>query len=443
MRTRTLGQLLAWALLAAVVVSVVVWYANRDTLPDPLRIATARDAGVYQSFGGALTDLIQQRTGSPVALEATAGSLENRERLLSDKADVALIQHGSVALDGLAIVAPLFPEVVQVVVRKGQGMSSIHDLADRRTVLGPAGSGMRTSAREILSHYGVETADAGGDVAFVDLMDDDSLEAAIVTAGTQNGDVRALLTAGQFELLPILDARALALKHAHFRDYELPRGTYSGGPTVPPEAIPTVATLALLVVRKDASALLVEEVLGALYEEDLQSRFPTLVPLRDAREWSPRPLHPRASGYFDPFDRVGWLANVMESLAALKELLFALGAALFLISQRWRRLKEREQEQELKGLKERLDSFLDRTVRIERAQMQMEDPKQLKECLDEVTRIKLEALSELTDEDLRGDRMFSIFLSQCASLVTKIQAKIAMRSSSTGREPHPQAAEPG
>ena len=436
MRTRTLGTLIAWALLATVVISVIVWYTTRDTLPNTVRIATARDAGVYQSFAGAMTDLMQQRTGHPVSLEATAGSLENRERLLSDDADLALIQHGSVALDGLAIVAPLFPEVVQVIVRKGQGIDSIHDLAGRRTALGPTGSGMRTSAREILSHYGVETADAGGDVAFEDLMDDESLDAAIVTTGIQNRDVRALLTTWRFDLLPLLDAGALALKHAHLRDYEIPHGLYSGSLAVPSEAVQTVATLALLVVRKDASALLVEEALGALYEEDLHSDFPSLMPLRDAREWSPRPLHPSARSYFDPLDRVGLLANVMESLAALKELLFALGAAVFLIVQRWRRLREREQEQELKALKERLDTFLDRTVRIERAQMQMEDPERLKECLDEVTRIKLEALSELTDEDLRGDRMFSIFLAQCASLVTKIQAKIAMSDSSASRGPH-------
>jgi len=44
--------------------------------------------------------------------------------------------------------------------------------------------------------------------------------------------------------------------------------------------------------------------------------------------------------------------------------------------------------------------------------------------LDKVTRIKLQALDELTHEALRGDRIFLIFLTQCANLITKIQAKI-------------------
>jgi hypothetical protein len=44
--------------------------------------------------------------------------------------------------------------------------------------------------------------------------------------------------------------------------------------------------------------------------------------------------------------------------------------------------------------------------------------------LDKVTRIKLKALEELTHEALRGDRIFLIFITQCANLINKIQAKI-------------------
>ena len=65
------------------------------------------------------------------------------------------------------------------------------------------------------------------------------------------------------------------------------------------------------------------------------------------------------------------------------------------------------------------------TVRIERAQMESHDQTELEKFLDEVTRIKLEALDELTHEDLRGDRMFQIFLMQCANLISKIQAKMS------------------
>ena len=67
---------------------------------------------------------------------------------------------------------------------------------------------------------------------------------------------------------------------------------------------------------------------------------------------------------------------------------------------------------------------MDKTVQIEKNQMNEKDSAKLKAWLDEVTKIKLTALTELTHEDLRGDRLFSIFLMQCANLIQKLQSKI-------------------
>ena len=52
------------------------------------------------------------------------------------------------------------------------------------------------------------------------------------------------------------------------------------------------------------------------------------------------------------------------------------------------------------------------------------DVDELQEYLDKVTAIKLEALQELTEAEMRRDLAFSIFLDQCASLINKIQLKI-------------------
>ena len=99
---------------------------------------------------------------------------------------------------------------------------------------------------------------------------------------------------------------------------------------------------------------------------------------------------------------------------------------MYLLWDRWRRLKEREHSRALDVMKERLDDLLADTTRIERAQMDTVDTRELKNYLDEVTRIKLTALDELTHEDLRSDRMFLIFLMQCGNVINKIQAKISI-----------------
>lgn len=151
------------------------------------------------------------------------------------------------------------------------------------------------------------------------------------------------------------------------------------------------------------------------------------------RNWGPVSLHPAAHLFFNPHDEIGRLANIVESLAAIKELLFALVLVTYLLWQRWKRLQQKEHQVRLAAEKERLDRFLEKTFRIEESQMQTTDPAELKEFLDQVTRIKLDALMELTHEELRGDQSFQIFLIQCANLINKIQFKIMQNSPVGGR----------
>ena len=64
------------------------------------------------------------------------------------------------------------------------------------------------------------------------------------------------------------------------------------------------------------------------------------------------------------------------------------------------------------------------TLRIEREQMQTNDKTQLQGYLDSVTGLKMQALQELTEEELRGNQEFSIFLDQCSYLINRIQRKL-------------------
>ena len=56
--------------------------------------------------------------------------------------------------------------------------------------------------------------------------------------------------------------------------------------------------------------------------------------------------------------------------------------------------------------------------------METTDIDTLKSYLDRVTEIKLEALTRFTQEELRSDQSFEIFLLQCGNLISKIQMKI-------------------
>jgi hypothetical protein len=337
-----------------------------------------------------------------------------------------IAQGGAVDLAGLAVIAPLYPDVMHVVVRNDRGILHLNDLAGRRVILGAGGSGMRQSAEALLRHYGLREQVIEADVAyFAALPDDTSIDAAIITSGVLNPDLRRILGSGRFRLLPVPEADAIELISPYFRTVVIPRGLYREQPLVPEEPVPTLATTAFLVGHRDQSEVLTAELLAAIYEEGLRLRMPTLLTRQESRRWLDLPLHPMARRYFDPQDEIGQMAAIMESLAATKELLFALAAGLYLLWERWRRLKEKELQAELRLEKDHLDELLARTVEIEARQIGVTDPAVLRQMLDDVTRIKLQALEELTHEELRGDRSFLIFLTQCASLISKIQAKIS------------------
>ena len=121
---------------------------------------------------------------------------------------------------------------------------------------------------------------------------------------------------------------------------------------------------------------------------------------------------------------MGEIATLLESISAAKELLLAFAAGLYLIWDRLKRRKEKEDELHYIEQRENLDEFLDRTLKIEKEQMELTDLASLESCLDRVTLIKLEALGKLTHQDLRSNQAFTIFLMQCANLISKIQRRI-------------------
>ena len=430
-----------WVVLGMTVVvlaSLAAWWSSRGPLPRVLRIATAQPTGLYHKLGGELAERLRARTRRKVELVDTAGSIENAERLAAGDVDLAVLQatalrEGTVTLGDVAVLAPLYPEVLHVIVRADSTVREVPDLFGRAITLGPPRSGMRESARVLLDHYRIGIDDLRrNDAFFGDLATDSDIEGAIVTTGLDNPGLCALLDAGEYRLIPILDAGAIAMRHPFFKEFTVPRGFFDERPAVPDVDTPTVATTAVLAARKDASSRLVREALGALYERDLRATFPHLIPEREALAHSPVPIHPTARSFLDPYGGIDIVAAFIESISGIKELLVGLVALIYLGVDLLRRLNRRGRDRELAAKKNRLDEFLQRTLKIERAQMETEDPSRLREYLREVTRVKIEAIEQLTEEELRADQAFQIFLMQCANLSRKIQGRLSLLHAERG-----------
>ena len=427
---------MAGGVVACVVVTSVAWFtvANRE----PLRIAAGpRDSFSFE-FLKAAQPAIQRHTGRIVEVLETSGAVANHQHLLANEADMALIQGDLFArqkarsdVDDVTLVAPLFPEIVHLIARSDRGIHSLRDLDGRTVYLGIHGSGSRLTAQHLLAYFDVtvqEFVASDGATALSDVMFKESVDAAIITTGAQNPVLSEILGSGEFMLVPITESHGLAFQTALLRAFDIPAGLYGGTPAVPIAVTPALATTAIVASRRGTSSTTIKQIRAAFFDEGLQLQYPVMLARNEVLDWTPMAFHSAAHDYFHPIDQLGWISAVMESLAATKELLFALGAGLFLLWRRWKVLQERECRQALQTQKDHLDKFLVSTLRIEEAQIGCTDEEKLYDYLVEVTRIKLQALREFTEEKLRADQDFSIFLTESANLTSKIQAKILAES---------------
>lgn len=412
------------------VMSVAIWYFTRDVLPPDIRIGTAFAGGFYDEMGIVFSRRLEKITGHDVEAIRTHGTVENCKKLRQGKVDVALVQSGAGDLTDLSLVAPLHRDVVHVLVRRQEPagrspvdgfdpIETIDELAGHSVVVGAEGSGMRESALHVLEHYRLIDQVTIVEEHFTRFLEDPQIDAAIITTGLRNHDIQRVLQTGEFEYIP-LDSRALAHRYSHFEVFDIPARMW---PPFPKYDVPTVSTTAFLAVREDASGQMVSSLIRTVRDDQFREAFPNLVPLQEAVNSRPLRLHSKAKKYYEPFS-IDFLGTVLESLAAGKELIFAFVAGLFLLWERWRRLQERERRHAIAAEKIKLNRYVDKTLRVERNQMKTEDPEKLKRLLDEVTEIKLDAVRELSDIDLRDEQAYSIFLSQCGDLINRIQLKI-------------------
>ena len=136
--------------------------------------ATGGTSGTYFPLGGAIANIentVNKDAGFNITVNSTGASKENIMLISKGEADFAIVQNdvtdyaakGEVLFDapveGVATVASIYPEIVQVVVAADSGINSISDLAGKRVSIGDAGSGVEANALQILEAYNLTTDD--------------------------------------------------------------------------------------------------------------------------------------------------------------------------------------------------------------------------------------------------------------------------------------------
>jgi TRAP transporter TAXI family solute receptor len=133
-----------------------------------LSIATGNTTGVFYVLGGGYAQLINQNlSGYRATAEATGGSVENINRVVSGQSDIALTQADTAydAISGsgsftskqpIVALARIYTNHTQVVVRTASGINSIEDMKGKKISTGSAKSGTEVMAMRLMQSAGLD-----------------------------------------------------------------------------------------------------------------------------------------------------------------------------------------------------------------------------------------------------------------------------------------------
>jgi len=303
--------------------------APRAASAQPIRqftIATGDLAGTYYPLGGLLANVLTAPPGGEpcrpgelcgvpglVAVAQTSqGSVGNLEALASGGVDSAFAQadvaHAAYAgrdvfaeapFEGVRALASLYPEVVQLVVRRDAARRP------RRLGVGAPRSGTRLSAPLVLPTFGidpdaVELRDLNPSPALA-AIDAGELDGFLTIAGTPTTAVREAIARSDMELVAVRpkEARRVVGAGSHWRLTLLPAGLYPGMPQTPSLAVP-----ALWVTHAGLDDDLVGALLSALWSDAtaqvLAAGHPAgrRIDIATALQGLSVPLHPAAVAFY-------------------------------------------------------------------------------------------------------------------------------------------------
>ena len=282
-------------------------------------LLTGGTQGTYYPLGGQMAQIIKDKTDIPVDSQSSNASADNVKELASGNAELAFVQTDVVAyavegihmfegekVDNVYAIGSLYPETVQIVTRKGSGIESVEDLVGKAVSVGAPGSGTYINAEQILAVHGIDIKEdiKAQNLTFdesTDGIQDGTIDAAFITAGTPTGAVVGLSAHVDIHILSIAQDKIdeLIKLYPHYAEVKIEgsdRDEYGLD-----EDVTTVAVLAMLAVAKDVDEDDVYEITKAIYENagDIAHDKAQFIKLETALDGVGIELHPGAKKYYE------------------------------------------------------------------------------------------------------------------------------------------------
>jgi TRAP transporter TAXI family solute receptor len=334
-----------WIVLLAGIGFAVAYQFVEPAPPKKIIISTGSESGAYYQFAQRYATILAKE-GITLEVRASAGSLQNLERLKNDEVQIGFVQGGVVppkadpdAEDdsGLLSLGSVFYEPVWVFYRGEKGndkpLTRLTELKGKRIAIGQEGSGVRQLAQQLLDANDIPPGDhlvplAGLKAA--EELQQGRIDAAFIIAAETAPVVQVLIRTPGVKLMSFALDRAYQRRFPFLTKLTFPHGVADLVREIPPDDIKVLAPTANLIVRDDLHPALQTLLLQAASEVHGKSGF-----FQDAGEFPSYkdqmlPLSPEAERYFKsgasflqrylPF----WLAVLVDRLIVMLVPVFVL-----------------------------------------------------------------------------------------------------------------------
>ena len=264
-------------LVAAVGVLSIVSLALIYFLPSPpskVVMATAFKGGVFEYYGRQYREVFA-RFHIELEPRETAGSGENIKLLQDPNSDVEVafvnagISDGKHA-PGLLSLGTVFNLPFWMFYSSNEPFDRLSQLKGKRIAVGPAGSGTRLAAEQILGKGGVnsETATLLPFIAAtaVEALNDGKVDAVWILGSPDSPSVHSLLQNPNVRLMSFPTAEAFTIIFPDLVRLVLPRGVIDIDRNIPPDDVPLMGTTAKVLVRGDLHPEIVQLLLQTMVE---------------------------------------------------------------------------------------------------------------------------------------------------------------------------------
>ena len=234
-------------------------------------IAAGPDEGEAYALARAIAEVTERHYPRLVVeVVETSGARENMRLLSEGRVELATVQADTRMGPRARMVAHLYPDVFQLIVREDSEITRFPDLVGKRIALPPQDGGQYASFWFLAEHYELDAADfravpmspASASWALID----GAVDATFRVRAAGNPAILELIEAVPSRIVPIAQASAMQLRRPALEPGTIPIGSYRGHPPLPEADLPTVAVQRLLIASADLDNNVVGRLTRVLFE---------------------------------------------------------------------------------------------------------------------------------------------------------------------------------